>query len=834
MRRFGFTAALVLSLLFSGLAFVYYGVPRFIRPELVRAQMLEPLEMLTAGSLTYKGFSFSYFPKFKVAFADVRLKGSGPRPLDIHADRIEIEPDSFPLLIRQFRVRHLKIEDADVDLKAAPEDFLGALKLRGVTVEALPLGTLKAMRIRTQGRFEGTGGKFEGDLRVHVASFSGWHWHDTALQGAFQAQSGDLNAFYRSLQAKEGLTLKSGTGEARIQLEKEKGRDWLSISGDVQVKQLVYACTLKEIPLESLAMDSLFSFESTVDTAKSEWVLRRSSLKLPPGTIELSGQGNYRSGEIQELRLSAPEVQLEQVPNYFVAVKEALPFNIGFSGLGQIELSLKGTADKLAVYLNTDLKPSVLTYGGFLDKPKGVPFSVVLDAMIQQGNFLTGDLSVRFNEVLAKGTLKDLNLATGAGQLNLITNKHPAASWGPLVPALRDFELGGNIKMLTNWEGDLHHLDTIKKVFNLTIDDGSAVRKDGSAIKEIRLELDYDSVMGLVVKQIDARAGKSLIQGQVSVYNPAKDAAIKTVFASPDVDLPEVLTTLHAFFADVPEVLQKISGLERWAASFPPASLRGKNFALEAELKAGKWQVEKFGLDTEGGRLKIKGSFESTPGALAYEAFLEINKAGLGLLFPPAQDKELCRGELFVNGRFSGKAATPGNLYADAQGGGSILISKAEFLTFDLREILSRMPDFSALQSGVTGQSRFEDVRGHFQLENGKFVTEDLVFLSPDFLLDAKGEMAGDGQLNLRLELYLSRDEARKVLGAASGEMGLGEGEWFGPVPLILTGTLAKPEIQADSQIAGKLLNRVQRGNSQGAFRNFLREDALFEARSKN
>ena len=64
--------------------------------------------------------------------------------------------------------------------------------------------------------------------------------------------------------------------------------------------------------------------------------------------------------------------------------------------------------------------------------------------------------------------------------------------------------------------------------------------------------------------------------------------------------------------------------------------------------------------------------------------------------------------------------------------------------------------------------------------------------------------------------------------------MSLSEGEWFGPVPLLLTGSLATPEIRADPEATGNLLNRVQRGDVQGAFRNFLSEDALFEDFKKN
>jgi len=833
MRRFGLTVALFLAVLLAGLAFVYYGAPRFIQPELIRAQILQPLEKNTAGSLTYSGFEFSYFPRFKVTFLDVRLKGTGSRGLETQAARIEIEPDTFPLLIRQFRVRYLKVEDADIDIKSGPEDPWTSIQLRGVTAEALPLGTLKAMRIRAQGVFAGNGGSFEGDVRLNVKSFSDWNWTDTVIQGIFKADSDNLKGLYASLGMKNTLTVEKGTGHAKINLKKEKGFNWISTSGEMQCSQMAYGVALDDQKMESLLMDISLDFESTLDPVKSEWSLRRSTFHFPPGKVELSGQGNYQLGEIQDLRFSASEIQLEQIPSYFVMSREALPFNIGFSGLGQVELSLKGTREKMNIYLNSDLAPAVLTYGRFLDKPKGVPFSVVLDAVVQGGQDLNGDLSVRVNEVLAKGTVKDLNLGTGEGQINLITNKHSVESWGPLIPFLHELELSGGMKMLANWEGDLHNLEKVKKVFNLTIEDGRAARKDAE-ISQIGLELDYDSAMGLVIKQFDGRVGAMPVKGQLSVYNPAQEAVLKLILSSPEADFTELLSVLGTFFSDVPEFHDQFESLKQWLTVPPAAMTRGKNFLLETELKDGRWKVEKLGLDVGTGRLLAKGSVKNQDGRVDLETHLEINKSSLDLLFPLAAGKELSSGELFVNADFSGKNLTPQTFFQEVKGSGSLLINKASFFTFDLFQALGQIPDFSALQPAVGGPSFFEDIRGHFRRENGKFVSEDLVFLSRDFSVDAKGDLSQDGQFNFRLELYLSQEQARKVLGDSSAQMGLGEGEWFGPVPLLLTGTLATPELRSDPEAAGNLLTRVQRGDTQGAFRNFLREDTLFDDFKKN
>ena len=834
MRRLGITAAVLLGLLLSGVAFVFYGLPHFVRPELVRRQVLSPFESWTAGSLSYGRFEFSYFPKFKVSFFDARLAGqSSGRPFKIQAERVDLEPDSFPLLLKQFRIHHLEIRKAAIDIQASARDPFETLAFRDVDLEALPLGTLKALRIHTEGNLTDAGGKFTGDLDLSVADFSSLKWHDTNLSGSFQLDAEDLPKVYRGLRVKSPLAINSGTGRMKIKVEKEKGRDWFSGSGEINFSKLVYALPHEPEPLVSSPMDADFSFESTFDGVKSEWALQRSRLTLPLGAVEISGHGKIKGGMIEELRLSAPSVQLEQIPNYFISVKDALPFNIGFSGPGQLEMSLKGTRDRMTLYLNTDLGSSVLTYGRFLDKPAGVPFTLALEAQIKDAASLAGDLSVRFNDVLAKGTVKNLDFKTGEGQINLITNKHPVANWGPLVPMLKDLKLEGNMKFLANWEGDLRNLAKVKKVFNWTLEQGAVKRPDGTSLEGLQLDLDYDSGMGLVVKQMGAQIGGEKLEGQFSVFNPGPDPVIKLILSSPEIHLLQALKTLDAFAPAASVNAQPLfKPVLSWMKKFPPQVLQGKNFSLETELKKNEWHLDKFGLDAEGGRMNVQGQIR--PGAkTSYDLRCEVDKAGLAFLFPAADGKDLSRGKLSVDSRFRGEAADPETFLAQAGGDGSLLMSGAEFLTLDLFEALSRIPELAALKQGASGKSVFDDARGHFQLKNGKFTTEDLVLLSPDFSIDAKGERSLDGQLNFRLDLYLSRVQAAKAGGQTADTVNHSDGEWFGPVPLLLTGTLAKPEIKADPQFTGKRLKKARRDGSQGAFRNFLREETLFDAAKK-
>ena len=201
--------------------------------------------------------------------------------------------------------------------------------------------------------------------------------------------------------------------------------------------------------------------------------------------------------------------------------------------------------------------------------------------------------------------------------------------------------------------------------------------------------------------------------------------------------------------------------MKQWLAVSPLLARQGKNFILETELKEGRWKVEKLGLDMGNGRFLAKGTVKTQAEEADLEAHLEMNKMGLNILFPPVEGKELCRGDLFVNGDFSGENLTPQTFLQAVKGSGSILVNKASFLTFDLFQVLGQIPNFELLKTATGGSTLFEDIRGHFRLEDGKFVSEDLVFLSHDFSIDAKGELSREGQLNFRLELYLSQEQAR-------------------------------------------------------------------------
>jgi len=220
--------------------------------------------------------------------------------------------------------------------------------------------------------------------------------------------------------------------------------------------------------------------------------------------------------------------------------------------------------------------------------------------------------------------------------------------------------------------------------------------------------------------------------------------------------------------------------------------------------------------------------------AVDFETQVDMNRVSLDLLFPAISGQPIAQGELFAGGEFSAGQVTPEMFYQGIKGSGSVLINKATFFTVDLFQALAQLPSFSVFGSEVRGKTFFDDIRGHYLYENGKFISEDLVFLSPDFSIDGKGELTHEGVLNFRLDLYLSREQASKVLGESSSQMSLAAGEWFGPLPFLLTGRLDKPELRSDVELSVNLLNQVQRGEGQSAFRNFLREEALFEDFDKN
>ncbi len=830
MRRWGIAAGAVTLVLAVSAAVVFYVVPRSIRPEIIREQILSPLETSLHGSFTYESVSFRYFPVFQVQFSGVKMQLKGARPAELKARSVTLEPDAFPLIIRKFLIRQIHVSTGEVQVQMAEQDPFEKAVLQNLSLDLKPLGTLKMMQMEFHADLPGTASGISGQCDLRMDGLAGWNWNKAALRGVLQLDAKDLPAWSDSVKIRSALKIREGALRGTVHFEKEKGAGWMNVRGAAKLDGVVYELEQKGQMMVSKPLVMGVEFQDVLDFAKKEWSLKRSFLDLPFGRIELNGQGKLGQREVQDFRISAPEITLEEIPNYLLGIREGLPLNTGFSGTGRLEISLKGSLQQLAVFSSLDLNDAVITYGSLFDKPKGVPLRFSMEMQLKNGRQADGDISIHFHELLAKGTVKGLDLATGAGQINLLTNRHAAASWGPVIPALKGYELGGDLKILANWQGDLRDIQGLKKILNIRVEKGAIAKTGEAGLKNINLELDYDPKMGLVMQNGSLEAGGQPIKGSLSIYSPEQKPDAKLTLESAKIDLPEAVRALQPFAEKfVPPLDPFFKTLSR---AVPKAlALRGENFVLEAAYHDRRWKIERAAMDAGGGKISVHGDIQAGDKAPEYQLNFDANGVSVEQLFTAeAAGPFPLAGKLFAEAALKGSFNDLDSLFAAAAGTGKFVLTQAEFRTVDLWRALAEIQEFESLSALAKGASRFDEVRGHLNFEPGKISSDDLELYSADWNLNAKGDVSLEGVLNLRLEVYLAYAHAEKILAALSSGAGEGhDSEWFGPASLLASGPLDKIAVKADPALMAKLVSDLKAGKGQRAFRRFLREDALFK-----
>ncbi len=113
-------------------------------------------------------------------------------------------------------------------------------------------------------------------------------------------------------------------------------------------------------------------------------------------------------------------------------------------------------------------------------------------------------------------------------------------------------------------------------------------------------------------------------------------------------------------------------------------------------------------------------------------------------------------------------------------------------------------------------------------------MTEKLLLLGRGLITKANGESSLDGILNYRLDVFLRAPLADDLLTRLLGSSSTGEDTPLGPIPFLVTGPLAKPELKPDPNLLAEFQDNLARKKTQKIFRHFLPEDLFFERRKSS
>lgn len=797
----------------------------FIQPERVEHHLVEEVRQATGWKLAYGEFHLHYFPRISLELKDASFSFEEPgvKPIIVKAQKTKIRMRFFPLLIGRAEFASMEIFGAETKLDLPKETQVQTVSVQNLHFKTGPISRKRPVKVQFDGDLENAPKSISGKAWVSLNAEKNRDWNTAAFEGHFRVQKFPFSQI-KLVQAPSGFKWTNGQTSHYVHFAKKFGEAQLRVEIASDVQGLTYA--LESSKLTSPEITGTAEFLLSWDVPAKEIFMQRGAVTLPAGQFESTGKFFLERQEIQDFRVRAVGLSLDAVPQYFMTLKEAIPFNVGFSGKSDLELSVEGKWDALNLHASWDLTQTLLSSGRLFSKPKDVPLHLNFDFKLDRERVLSGDFSLKLKEAGFKGNFAKLDLKTGTGQVNIISNKFNFAGWETLLPRFNDYALDGEIKILANADGNfLKSPEKIKTVINLTVEDGKMTAKDGTGIRRVNLLLDYGQ-LSLDIKQAHAEVDGSVIDITGTYFAPYENPTAHFEVASAHIAPDHLFKAITALGKDVlsEEALQNLNAWQQSLKAVFNSAQPLENLNLKADLKNKEWQFPQVQFDLYGGSVLGKGNLNLSQPQAAYQFETEINKISLAKFADAMSLSKSVEGNLFVKAKLEGSGLRSPDWRRGLKGEGEISVTNGEFYTFDILRTVAEISDFSAIRNFVSGSTRFDDFRAPFKLQDEKIQVDNLRLLSRDFSLEGAGSADFSGFLNYRLDVYLKAPVAGSILtGLSSSEDD--RSKEIGPIPLLLAGPMAQPEVKPEPAMLAKFQEDMARRKTQKVLRNFLSEE---------
>jgi len=831
MPRLITTFAIFSGVLLLFLASFYVLVPRIVDAKAIQDNLIQEIEEILDGEIYFEGFELDFFPGVSAQMRDVSVSSRNMPEVDLKAKTVTANLSFFSVLFRKVEISHLEVTKGELVFDLPERKWIRKMEISNIRLRLSAIRSLAPIQLDLQGDLEGIPDSLWVKGVLTIPRLSGWDWDEMAFRGTIGLQDITFEPLKDSLFNKRVFVIEEGSLNGEIEIQKLPDDSWLNLKGKLQAKDLIYQVRQGSGLISSTPIQVETDLDLRWAKTGEELDLRQLVFTFPIGVVEIRGKQDFMSGELRDMSITAFNVTLESLPQYIIPLRDAIPFNIGFSGQSNLEMSLQGTLDHLSMHGNWDLTPTLLTYGGYFSKPKEMPLGVVFDFLLQDAKTLSGDFSVRIQETTIKGALTDVSFHTGDGQLNIISNKFPLSHWTELSPLFRSYVMRGEMKVFANFNGNFHRPHEMQKMFNITLEDGYLESASGKTIRSANVVLDYGP-LAFDIKQANFEVNESPIEAQLQVVNlgnkPTATAKIRSRHFRPQ-DLLEAMTHFgEDWFSEksITQLRQLSKGIEKsiWAKE------KLEDFSFEGSYAENQWIIDEISFQLHDGFIKIVGAVDLADEATLTDMDLEVNRLSLARILDD-KGREILEGSLFLRMQMAQDyPVSMGDKWTESfKGDGIFSVTNGEFYSFDILEAISKVDELSNLKSLTTGSTSFDDLRSRFIFEDGKINIGKLMLVSRDLWIEADGEMSWDGILNFRLDTYLSTALASQVLGPSIGISEIDQDKKLGPIPLLLAGPLANPEMKADPLLLPTLREDLQRKRTHKIFRSFLPEDLFFE-----
>jgi len=791
IKRISFFLLLVLVL---GGAFSFL---RFFRnPEAFKDFLITQSENRLGSRLSFEDSAISIIPFPAIRMRAVRFEpAAGDYFSSLTAREAQFSFRLLPLLWGRLQVAGLQVKDG--------EGTFGSFPLTGINFKVRGLGTKKA---RFEGKASGLGDKevFQGKGEFGLLDWRENIWNNLSLNGDITVSGWDLSRIVdRSSSNLFPKLFMSGGTEGRLHLQKEKGR------GDIKgtVAFAINDFHFEKAPPFSLTGQAEFLWNWEGNSVE----FKKVAPQTPFGEWEGRGVLNVETGEIGEVRLTGRKVVLEKLIRYFPSFQSALPLDTGFSGESELDLTVQGTWDYLSLHVNWDLTPTVLTYAEIFSKPKDFPMGVNADLILNAGSVLSGDLSVRIGAVTAKGAVTNLDLKTGAGELTILTNKFNLNEWKTLLSPFSNYQLSGATKILLSWKGNLTQLDKAERMLNLTLSDVTLLSPSGRGIRGANILLDLSS-LNLRIKDSSFKVSGFPIHIETEIFSLGERPQGKIQFRSPQLDLFSLFENLEPFHP----LFLSGKGRDSWKEfreglqDYLPKPFALENFSLNLLVQEGKFVLENLTFQSLDGQWGFGGEWEGGFGKPIFRIEADLDRVSLARYFEGRGRADgMISGNLFFKGKFRGEGIKPEDISNYLSGQGTISITNGEWESLKLMNSLIALEPLASLASYRSETTPFLDLKASWDYSHGKFGTRDFLLYSDHLWVEGEGNLSLEGNLNSRLQIFLSKPLTELVL-TSWGAGGKAEGKQLGPFPFLLVGGLTRAEAKPDERLISPFLLSIQ------------------------
>lgn len=802
---------------------VYALIPHLVKKTPLETALRDSLSQ-SGITLDYKKLDLAAFPTLSIVLDSVNLAYKNDT---LSAKKIKVGL-KFPEYW-QGRVIPSSVEIDNGNYSGVlSKGPLKAILLQNISASVNNIGQGQAIRFNIKADLENTSRALSAKGLLRIPQFKVFDPKTFFLDAKLELKEISLDGLTSKWRLGDSVSIRSGHAAALIHIRKKANDSSVVFDGNVKTDKFIYGLGPDSRDLSS-AMNASASLNFIWDLESGDLNFQKNSLTFPFGQVDIRGMYQIPKNSFKGMHLSLNHFSLDSLPQYYIPLREGIPFSLGFSGESQIEVSLDGERNHLMMHGEWNMAPMLLTYAKYFSKPKDFPATLNLDFLLKNGQTLSGDFSFFLGEAVFKGAFPQLNLTSGAGEMNIISNKFSISGWEQMLIPLQDYKLGGGMKILANLNGNiLRKPENLKTMINLTLDGASISNVQGVGLQNIFLSLDFAPV-SFELRESRFEVGRSSFMVSGKALHPLHDPEVTLKVNAPTVYLPECMEVFSSLAGKnfSKEMETRFAYAKNLASEILGKEEAVKNFVLDLSYKPAVWTVQDLQAQVLAGDLKLHGDY--TPVSQTYRVSGQMDHMDLSLLgVQKSRARPLVEGNLYLTMDGFGQVSDS-EWQRKISGEGLLSMTSGAFSNLDLLAGLGQIPELSTVEKFSNGQTRFDDLRSKFKISDGKVMTPKLDIVGTEVSSKGDGNISlVDGTLNYALDVYLSKALSQGILeNLGNSSFDLDGPRQLGPVPFLAAGSFENLQLKTNPKRLGDFQEDFRKKKTYKVFNNFLPEDFL-------